>query len=409
MNPSHPPLANSNALALAQLRELSQREIVSAAVAFPAILTVAWVHRSVVPLSNLIVWSGFLSLILLMRMFLARRALMPIVADSVILSRRKLRIALSVMYGIGWGAMMFLLDSGQLDFLFMFKFATVAAVLGITVNAFSVVLPVYLGFLVPVILMLALYLSTTAYVISEARLALLFGVAVYTTLLVVAALNVFRLTRQALKQGFEREAALAEATASQLREVELRQRLQEEAVKLEETNRSLHLANERLNDLARHDPLTGAFNRRHLIDELERHFQVRSRYGSGFSVILLDIDHFKTINDSFGHQAGDHVLISLTQQLEKDLRDIDIFGRWGGEEFLCILPNTEIPEAVYCAERLRASLESARLVEQLPELAVTASFGVGTCQPDETIDTLLQRVDALLYAAKAAGRNCIRG
>ena len=79
-----------------------------------------------------------------------------------------------------------------------------------------------------------------------------------------------------------REAALAEATASQLREVELRQRLQEEAVKLEETNRSLHLANERLNDLARHDPLTGAFNRRHLIDELERHFQVRSRYGSGF-------------------------------------------------------------------------------------------------------------------------------
>ena len=103
------------------------------------------------------------------------------------------------------------------------------------------------------------------------------------------------------------------------------------------------------------------------------------------------------------------MLISLTQQLEKDLRDIDIFGRWGGEEFLCILPNTEIPEAVYCAERLRASLESARLVEQLPELAVTASFGVGTCQPDETIDTLLQRVDALLYAAKAAGRNCIRG
>ena len=104
MNPSHPSLANSTALSLAQLRELSQREIVSAAVAFPAILTVAWVHRGVVPLSNLIAWSGFLSLILLIRMFLARRALMSSVAVHTVLSRRKLRIALSVMYGIGLGS-----------------------------------------------------------------------------------------------------------------------------------------------------------------------------------------------------------------------------------------------------------------------------------------------------------------
>ena len=290
----------------------------------------------------------------------------------------------------------------------MFKFATVAAVLGITVNAFSVVLAVYLGFLAPFILMVTMYLSTTAHVLPEARLALLIGVAVYATLLVVASHNVYRLTRQALKQGFEREAALNEARSSQLREAGLHRQLQEEAEKLEATNRSLHVANERLNDLARHDPLTGAFNRRHLMDELERHFQVMARYGISFSVIILDIDHFKLINDTFGHQVGDHVLTGLTRQLEEDLRDIDIFGRWGGEEFLCILPNTQLPEAAYCAERLRAGLESTRLVTTFPEQVITASFGVGTSQPEETTDTLLQRIDARLYAAKAAGRNCVK-
>ena len=128
---------------------------------------------------------------------------------------------------------MFLLDSGQLDFLFMFKFATVAAVLGITVNAFSVVLPVYFGFLAPFVLMVALYLATSTYVLPEARLALLIGVAVYSTLLIIASLNVSRLTRKALEQGFEREKALAKAKSSQQREVDLRERLQEEAAKLE--------------------------------------------------------------------------------------------------------------------------------------------------------------------------------
>jgi diguanylate cyclase (GGDEF)-like protein len=247
-------------------------------------------------------------------------------------------------------------------------------VLGVTVNALSVVLPVYIGFAIPLILMIVSHVFAVSFLQAEEQWALFIGVVVYGALLVIASFNVAKLTRYAIEQGFEREAAYA-----------------------------------RLNILARQDALTGAFNRRHLLDELERQQQLRTRYGTPFSIVILDLDHFKSINDTLGHQVGDLVLIGLTQLLKGSLREIDVFGRWGGEEFLCILPNTAIPEALHCAERLRTNLTTARLVAPHPELVITASFGVGICQPDESIDALLQRVDALLYAAKAAGRNCVKG
>lgn len=365
---------NRNALLVAQLNELSQREMVSAAVAFPAMLVMAWAHRAVVPVANSLGWLIGLSMLLLLRMAISRKRLGVENSTDSVVRVRNLRVLVSILYGAGWGAMMSIFDSGDLNFLFMFKIATLAAVLGVTVNALSVVLPVYVGFAIPLILMIIAHVLAVAFLQPDEQLALIIGVMVYGVLLVIAAFNVAKLTRFAIEQGFAREAA-----------------------------------NEQLTVLARQDALTGAFNRRHLIDELERQSQLLKRYRTDFSIVILDIDHFKSINDTLGHQIGDLVLISLTKLLNDSLREIDACGRWGGEEFLCILPNTPIPEALHCAERLRSGLASARLVEAHPELAVTASFGVGTCQPDETIDALIQRVDALLYAAKAAGRNCIKG
>lgn len=368
------PSAHYPALLVEQLNELSRRELVSAAVAFPAMLVMVWTHRAIVPAANSLGWLLFLSMLLLLRMAISRKKLATD-SDAVRVTRlRNLRVLISILYGAGWGATLAIFDSGELNFLFMFKIATLAAVLGVTVNALSVVLPVYIGFAIPLILMIISHVFAVTFLHPEEQWALFIGVVVYGALLVIASFNVAKLARYAIEQGFEREAAYA-----------------------------------RLTILARQDALTGAFNRRHLLDELERQLQLRTRYGTPFSIVILDLDHFKSINDTLGHQIGDLVLIGLTRLLQGSLREIDVFGRWGGEEFFCILPNTAIPEAVHCAERLRMNLATARLVAPHPELAVTASFGVGTCQPDETIDALLQRVDALLYAAKAAGRNCVKG
>jgi diguanylate cyclase (GGDEF)-like protein len=379
--PTRSTSANRTALLVAQLNELSRREMVSTAVAFPAMLVVVWVHRNVVlPMSSLS-WLICLSVLLLVRLSLSRKSLLADSNEASVLHVRNLRILLSILYGAGWGAMLFVFDSGHLDFLFMFKIATLAGVLGVTVNALSVVLPVYVGFAIPLILLIMAHVLAAPFLQQEEQMALFIGVAVYGVLLVIAAFNVTKLTRFALEQGFA----------------------------LEETNKSLHEANARLNVLARQDALTGAFNRRHLMDELERQLHLLTRYKTNFSIIILDIDHFKAVNDTHGHQIGDSVLIGLTRLLADNLREIDVFGRWGGEEFLCILPNTPIPEALYCAERLRSNLEKAQLIDTHPELLVTASFGVGTCLAGETIDALVKRVDTALYAAKAAGRNRVQG
>jgi diguanylate cyclase (GGDEF)-like protein len=390
-------------LLAAQMNELSLRERVSAAVAVPAILTVAWVHWGAVPPANLAGWTIYMCLVQALRVGLSNRQLRNHPDYAELRSWRAVRVLGDALNGAGWGGIWFVLDSGRLDFLFMFKFGALCAALGVTVNALSVVLRVYIGFVVPAMALMSAYLVTGAeFLQPDQRLSIFLGVIVYTALLVIAARSTERLSRLAFEQGFEREAALAESQASHQREVTLRERLQDES-------RRLAAANERLLVLARQDVLTGTFNRRHLVEELEREMQALRRYYSGFSIISFDIDHFKAINDNFGHQIGDAVLKGLTQLVQDGLREIDVFGRWGGEEFLCILPNTPFDEALLCAERLRRQLSVARLVGTHPELVVTASFGVASCQPDEGVDSLIGRVDAALYDAKAAGRNQVKG
>ena len=215
--------------------------------------------------------------------------------------------------------------------------------------------------------------------------------------------------RIALEQGLEREITLAEAQASHRREQKLRERLQQESKQLESANQQLNEAHDRLLLISRSDALTGISNRRHLVDELERAVHGFRRYGIDFSLVLLDVDHFKKINDTYGHQTGDLVLKGLAQQVSTALRDVDTFGRWGGEEFLCLLPNTTYEEAMECAERLRADLANARLVEAMPDFVVTASFGVVGCCGEDDADSVMSRVDAALYEAKAAGRNRVSG
>lgn len=175
--------------------------------------------------------------------------------------------------------------------------------------------------------------------------------------------------------------------------------------KLRRRNGELREALERIGEMARRDSLTGLFNRRHLMEILARESNRYSRAQGPFSVGILDIDHFKQINDHYGHQAGDLVLKRMAGAIGTSLRNIDCFGRFGGEEFLLILPQTPLEGAAIKAERVRELIASLEYPEISPELRVTASIGVAQYLDDESIDDTISRADDALYQAKAGGRN----
>jgi diguanylate cyclase (GGDEF)-like protein len=157
-----------------------------------------------------------------------------------------------------------------------------------------------------------------------------------------------------------------------------------------------------LERLARIDSLTGVSNRRDLEDRLAAGASAARRGGTAMSILLVDIDHFKLINDTHGHNAGDAVLAEVAQALRDALRVEDTVGRWGGEEFLAILPSTSLDAAVRAGERLRTSVAAASC-----EPHVTVTVGVAELD-DETVDELIGRADAALYEGKTAGRNTVR-
>lgn len=158
--------------------------------------------------------------------------------------------------------------------------------------------------------------------------------------------------------------------------------------------------------MANTDELTGIANRRRMLEALPAERLRYARYGHAFSVILIDIDHFKLVNDRFGHRVGDEALIAVARCTQSGLRDVDMLGRWGGEEFLVVLPQTGFEEALAKAEALVHHVATS----QAPEAkSVTISCGVATVVDDDTIDTLLHRADVALYQAKNGGRNRAEG
>lgn len=155
------------------------------------------------------------------------------------------------------------------------------------------------------------------------------------------------------------------------------------------------------------DPLTRIANRRRLDDELGRAMAQARRHGQPLSAILVDLDHFKTVNDTFGHDVGDAVLVATVARMHQVVRSGDLLGRWGGEEFMLLAPQTGYAEACALAERCRASIAATPGADGVP--VVTASLGVATLGPDEDARALLRRADLALYTAKREGRDRVVG
>ncbi len=166
-------------------------------------------------------------------------------------------------------------------------------------------------------------------------------------------------------------------------------------------------AAQRIERLAITDPLTGLYNRNFLYEMLPLMIAEAHRYEKPLSLIILDVDHFKQFNDTWGHDVGDLVLKHVAKLLQNNIRSADIPCRYGGEEFVIVLPDTHLENAVRAAEKIRNVVEDTPLVlEDQPEpLRVTLSLGVAELKKEDTLDTLIRRADQALYAAKRGGRN----
>lgn len=168
---------------------------------------------------------------------------------------------------------------------------------------------------------------------------------------------------------------------------------------------SLKITARELELLSKTDPLTGLYVRRHIIEKMEEEYRRYQRYGKVFTLMIVDIDYFKRVNDVYGHSCGDHVLVEVSEQMKQMLRQQDCLARWGGEEFLVLLPETNAENAAILAERLRSIIAETEYQFQNSTLKITLSFGLSEIDSTATIDALIMRADNALYESKRKGRN----
>lgn len=160
-----------------------------------------------------------------------------------------------------------------------------------------------------------------------------------------------------------------------------------------------------LEHLAIYDELTGVYNRRFGLDCLRKEKRIQARHDNPLSIVIIDVDLFKSINDKYGHMVGDEVLIRFAKSIQAALREEGTFCRYGGEEFLLVMPNSSSEQATVVVERLRTAIKQAPYVTDANEICITASFGVAESPPDENIDCAIDRADRALYEAKRKGRD----
>jgi diguanylate cyclase (GGDEF)-like protein len=178
-------------------------------------------------------------------------------------------------------------------------------------------------------------------------------------------------------------------------------------LKIKKLQDDLKRSNELLLELSNTDYLTGLFNRRYMMEALEKEVQRSVRKGGNLSLILLDIDHFKQVNDTYGHLQGDVVLQKVATQIQKELRSYDCAARYGGEEFVAILPDSSLTEAILVADRIRLAVQGTKFNGNLFAINLTVSLGVASFSKEctATADGFIKMADDALYRAKSNGRN----
>lgn len=172
-----------------------------------------------------------------------------------------------------------------------------------------------------------------------------------------------------------------------------------------DTERALILANKKLTGLATTDPVTNLVNRRTMMMRIEQERERMERGGKTFVLVMVDVDNFKMVNDEYGHDAGDFVLVSLAEMINISLRKQDEVARWGGDEFLILLPETDSEGGLIVAEKIRSRIVRSPFVYHELDIPVSVTFGVGLCDANIGIGSCIRKADMALYQAKQAGKN----
>ncbi|GAB3501567.1 hypothetical protein GCM10027399_29050 [Curvibacter fontanus] len=394
------PELSEEAVQARLMRELFVRTRESALVDFLPVFLLVWAHWQAQPLWQLGLWAGLLLLIQCYRLLVAHAFLAQPQAQA---ARGRSWFMLEWLGAVAlagaWVSSMALLGTNQIDGLFYLRLICLIGLAAFQLSALGINLRIYASFLAVIALgtLALLHLGYPGF--ASALPVTTAGLALYVLMLLVRSRGEYRRAREWVRARLTQRKLLDQLHQNIQQELQMHEMLRNRTQELEATNR-------KLGELAIHDGLTGAFRRGHIEAELRRQVKAWERSPDDFSILLLDIDHFKRVNDEYSHAVGDEVLRRLASQVQGMLRGSDLFGRWGGEEFIVLLPGTALDRAVEAGERLRLALAGLTFqADAGRRFCVTVSIGAAHLEPGETAASLTERADKALYAAKHAGRN----
>jgi diguanylate cyclase (GGDEF)-like protein len=357
---------------------------VSATLGLLGVVIMLYPHLNIVAPARAIFWATIMVSLFGARFLNSIRQYKYLGAERQVMRQCNIETLLCALIGLGWGSALFVFDTKVMDPPFYLRFLILAAAMAFIVTSTAVFLRVSSAYTLTIGATVIIFILTNDYV--QPRGSLLFIVTLYTIMISGLAISMNKQIRTAI--------------ANQLAVITLTEELKSSLL----VERGLR---KELSIRADTDELTGVFNRRGVLVHLNSELARSRRFHSPVAVLMIDIDHFKRVNDTYGHAAGDTTIRTISTVVQMQLRETDVLGRVGGEEFLVILPALELEGALAVAERIRESVEISKI--DLPEqpIQITVSIGVGFWLHGDDADKLIARADSALYEAKHNGRNRI--
>jgi diguanylate cyclase (GGDEF)-like protein len=359
---------------------LFRRTRVSATIGFLGVGIMFYPHASFVPLAQSLTWVAIMIVLFGARISNSLVGL----GDPEIENPRSLaqETCLCAVIGVGWGASLFVFDTNAMDQLFYLRLLILAAAMAFIISSTSVFLRLSLAYTWMIGITVAAFILSHDYVRPQGPL--LFSILLYELMVSALAMSMNRSIRT--------------ATANQLAVASLTEELTHSL----DTERTLRAELSRRADT---DELTGVLNRRGILARLSDELTRSRRFRWQVAVLMIDIDHFKEVNDTYGHASGDLAIRAMVEAVRKELRETDALGRIGGEEFVVALPGTGQDGALIAAERIRGCVGQKQIALPGTTIQMTISIGVAVHLEQEDADRLIARADHALYAAKHKGRN----
>ena len=343
---------------------------------------VVFPHAAAYPLQQYKAWIVEMCVILAARFILAHYALDVIKSGKSAKPLLNVEAFLCALTGLGWGLSIYVFDTQSMDQLFFIRLMILAAAMAFVMSSMTMFVRNFLAYILGIGFTVILFILSHDYI--QQRNILL--VCTFLYLLIIIFLAIINNRRI-------RAATLDHIAVLRLTK-ELNESLEKERI-----------FNESMSKLVITDELTGIFNRRGTLNSLDVEVARSKRFGRPLSILMIDIDLFKHVNDTYGHAIGDTVLRAVADSIQNTLRDTDMLGRIGGEEFVAILPELEKNGAMDAAERLRECIEKNQMCFIDSQIPITISIGISFYRTNDDSLMLLERADKALYVAKKNGRN----